>query len=103
MEFDKEPLWEALREVMDPELGINIVDLGLVYEVHVHEGGHVEVVMTMTTPACPLSSYFKNVIPLTLSGKVKEIGTVSVEIVWEPRWEPQMMTENAKKLLGWAR
>lgn len=102
MQFDTKPLWDALREVIDPELGINIVDLGLVYEVNVFPGGDVQVVMTMTTPACPLNSYFKRAIPLVLSQKVKEIGAVCVDIAWEPRWQPQMMSENARKMLGWA-
>lgn len=103
MELDTGRLWDALREVIDPELGVNIVDLGLVYEVNAFPSGDVQIVMTLTTPACPLSAYFKRAIPLILSRKVKEIGTVSVDIVWEPRWEPQMMSQSARKMLGWAR
>lgn len=94
------PVWEALKEVKDPELGVNIVDLGLVYEVKV-DLGHVDVKMTMTTPACPLSSYFQEVIPRVLREKVEEIGSVSIQFIWNPPWRPEMMSEAAKSQLGW--
>lgn len=99
--IDTQPVWEALKEVIDPELGVNIVDLGLVYDVEV-EQGHVDIVMTLTTPACPLGSYFERVIPAAVRSRVKEIGSVAVRIVWEPRWTPEMMRDEAKQALGWA-
>lgn len=102
MTIDTRPVWDALKEVIDPELGVNIVDLGLVYDVKVDQG-HVDVVMTLTTPACPLGSYFERVIPAAVSGRVKEVGSVSVRIVWEPRWTPQMMSDEAKTSFGWTR
>lgn len=97
-----EEITDALKDVIDPELGVNIVDLGLVYDVRVDQG-HVEVVMTLTTPACPLSAYFKQVIPAAVGKRVPEIGSVSVRVVWEPRWTPEMMSQEAKKALGWTR
>lgn len=101
MTIDTQPIWDALKDVLDPEIGVNIVDLGLVYEVNVDQG-HVEVVMTLTTPACPLSSYFEQVIPRVVSNRVVEIGSVGVRFVWDPRWGPEMMSDEAKKTLGWA-
>lgn len=102
MTLETQAIWDALKMVNDPELGVNIVDLGLVYDVKVENGG-VEVVMTMTTPACPLSSYFERAVPLAVTSRVKEVGWVSVRLVWEPRWHPGMMSEAAKRALGWVR
>jgi len=102
IQIDPQPVWDALKSVVDPELGINIVDLGLVYDVRVDQG-HAEVVMTLTTPACPLGAYFKQVIPAAVGKRVPEIGSVSVRVVWEPRWTPEMMSQEAKKALGWTR
>lgn len=99
--INTDSIWTALKEVIDPELGVNIVDLGLVYEVNVHDNGFVEVEMTLTTPACPLSSYFERVIPITVSNKVNEVGSVLVTITWNPPWQPQMMSDEAKRQMGW--
>ncbi|WP_210748086.1 metal-sulfur cluster assembly factor [Actinomadura latina] len=98
---DTQLLREMLREVLDPELGVNIIDLGLVYGVGVTDGV-AQVRMTMTTPACPLSGYFEDTIRAALWGApgVREVET---EIVWEPVWEPEMMTDAAKDMLGWRR
>lgn len=102
MTIDAQAVWAALKEVIDPEIGINIVDLGLVYDIHVDPSGHLEVVMTLTTPACPLSSYFERLIPHVVTEKVPEVGSVGIRFVWDPVWNPQMMSDEAKKSLGWA-
>ena len=89
-----------LQEVIDPELGVNIVDLGLIYELNI-SGGAVSVAMTMTTPACPLGPY--------LTGQVESaiwpldgISAVDVRVVWDPPWNPEeMMSDAAKSELGW--
>ncbi len=89
---------EKLREVLDPELGVSIVDLGLVYGVDV-EKGEARVRMTFTTPACPLLGYIVN----DVESKVRElkgISSVQVQFVWEPRWTPERMSPAAKKQLG---
>ena len=92
---------ELLREVIDPELGINIVDLGLLRGVSVAPGGAVRVVTTLTTPACPLGPYITEQITDLLS-QVTTITGVDVEVVWSPPWDPDRdMTEHAKDLLGW--
>jgi metal-sulfur cluster biosynthetic enzyme len=94
---------ELLREVIDPELGINIVDLGLLRGVAVAPGGTVRVVTTLTTPACPLGPYITEQITDLLS-QVTTITDVEVEVVWSPPWDPDRdMTEHAKELLGWRR
>jgi metal-sulfur cluster biosynthetic enzyme len=91
---------DALRRVVDPEIGINIVDLGLVYSVDVHDR-HVHVAMTMTTPACPLHTYISQNAQATIRQLVPEVASVQVEMVWDPPWSPAMMSEAAKQQLGW--
>lgn len=89
----------ALRQVVDPELGINIVDLGLVYHIEVHDT-RVQVTMTMTTPACPLSAYLKERVEAVLRQQVPDIQSVEVQLVWDPPWRPTMMSEAAREQLG---
>jgi metal-sulfur cluster biosynthetic enzyme len=99
----EETVTELLREVIDPELGINIVDLGLVREVAVSPSGAVGIVMTLTTPACPLGPYITEQIT-DLIGQVVPVTSVDVEVVWSPPWDPDRdMTGHAKQLLGWRR
>jgi len=95
-----ERVWKVLREVVDPELGINIVDLGLVYDVAI-ENGTARVAVTMTTPACPLHAYVLEAIESVLRRKVPQIHEVDVRLVWEPPWHPDMMSPEAKRQLGW--
>ena len=92
---------ELLHEVIDPELGINIVDLGLLRGVAVAPGGAVRVVTTLTTPACPLGPYISEQINDVLS-QVVTITDVDVEVVWSPPWDADRdMSEQAKQQLGW--
>jgi metal-sulfur cluster biosynthetic enzyme len=90
----------ALRRVIDPEIGINVVDLGLVYEVRT-QGGHVHVVMTMTTAACPLGESIARQAQTAIQQHVGGVTSVSVDLVWEPVWQPSMMSEAARERLGW--
>lgn len=89
---------EALRHVVDPELGINIVDLGLVYRIEVHDA-RVRVVMTMTSRACPLGDYLKDLVDSTITGLVRGVQDVEVVFVWEPPWNPDMMSAQARRQL----
>ncbi len=91
---------DALREVEDPEVGINIVDLGLIYGIEVEEGRAI-VEMTMTTPACPLFSALESRIREAIQGKIPEIREVEVRLVWEPPWGPERMSPEARRQLGW--
>jgi metal-sulfur cluster biosynthetic enzyme len=94
----EEEVREALREVIDPELGINIVDLGLVYEVEVDDD-RVEVLMTLTTPGCPFGSIFDEMVRQEV-GAVEGVNEVNVELTFEPSWTPEEMTEEARNELG---
>jgi len=94
-----EPVREALRRVIDPELGWNIVDLGLVYEVAAEEGGIVHITMTTTTPGCPATNYLKRGAGEAASD-VPGIEFVDVDLTYEPRWVPEMMSPEAKAHFG---
>ena len=91
-------MMERLGEVYDPELGINIVDLGLVFDVRYNEGG-AHVVMTLTTPGCPMHDMMVGGVERALK-ELPEVRSVQVEVVWEPRWTPHMMSDKAKDELG---
>jgi metal-sulfur cluster biosynthetic enzyme len=98
-----EALRELLREVIDPEIGINIVDLGLVYDVGLSGDGVASVRMTLTTPGCPLGGYIDDEIRDILWG-APGVADIDVRIVWDPPWDPdEMMSDWAKDQLGWRR
>jgi len=92
---------ELLGDVIDPELGVDIVNLGLVYDVHTDAGG-VVVRMTLTTPGCPLGAYLDDEVSRCLAQLPGNPDT-SVDLVWDPPWSPTMMTDEAKRMLGWRR
>jgi metal-sulfur cluster biosynthetic enzyme len=96
----EQDILHRLRDVVDPEIGLNIVDLGLVYSVEVDKENHVRVKMTLTTPGCPMheaiSAWAQRALA-TLPG----VSGASVEVVWDPPWNPAMMTDLAKEQLGW--
>ena len=90
---------EALREVIDPELGVNIVDLGLVYRVDVDDDV-ARITMTMTSPACPLRDYLQDLVESAVTALVADAQRVIVEIVTEPPWTADLMSEAARRQLG---
>ena len=90
----------ALRQVIDPEIGLDIVSLGLVYGIEV-TGSRVRVDLTMTTPACPLGEHIANDARVRIMA-VDGVTQVDVELVWEPRWTPERMSKEAKEALGWS-
>jgi len=90
---------EALKKVFDPEIPVNIYELGLIYDVDIQEGGKVQVKMTLTSPGCPVAGS----LPGEVKAKVEAVpGVVSAEIdlVWDPAWNPSMMSEAARLQLG---
>ncbi|MGQ9630414.1 MAG: metal-sulfur cluster assembly factor [bacterium] len=91
---------DVLRECYDPEIPVNIVDLGLVYDVRV-EGDNVSVDMTLTAPGCPLHSFIAQDVRQKLQG-LDGVKEARVNVVWEPRWTPDKMSDAAKKILGFA-
>ncbi len=97
---NSEEIVGVLRELIDPELGVNVVDLGLVYSAKLDDG-RVEVVMTMTTPTCPLSAFLADMARALLHQKFPQAREVNVELVWDPPWDPEMMSPQAREKLGW--
>ncbi len=91
----------ALHEVIDPEIGINIVDLGLVYEASIEEDGSAHVRMAMTSPTCPLGEVIARDVEASVRRHHPEVTTVEVEIVEEPAWSPDRMSDDARSALGW--
>lgn len=93
----KDIVMNKLRTVMDPELHINIVDLGLIYDV-VIKGNEVRVIMTLTTPGCPLAPVIDKLIKKALSELKAD--SVTIELVWEPAWSVRRMSDEGKLQLG---
>jgi metal-sulfur cluster biosynthetic enzyme len=91
----------ALRSVEDPEAGMNIVDLGLVYAI-VAEPGRVRVEMTMTSPACPVGPYLVDEAAAAIRTLAAEGTEISVDLVWEPPWTPERMSADARSRFGWS-
>jgi len=99
MTLDKNTVLEALKQVYDPELGVNVVDLGLVYDLNITEDGNISVTMTLTTPGCPMHD--------TISGGVRSrlqnlpgVKNVQVRVVWDPPWTPDRITPAGREALG---
>ncbi len=98
-QLTKKDVIDMLYNVVDPEIGMDIVSLGFIYAVEVDKENRVKIVMTLTTPGCPLN------VPIQedIKGKLEEIGAtdVIIDIVWDPPWNPSMMSDDAKsRLLG---
>jgi metal-sulfur cluster biosynthetic enzyme len=90
---------EALRHVIDPEIGVNVVDLGLVYRIEV-AGARVRITMTMTSPACPLADYLKDLAMSAIRRHVRDVLDVDIDLVSKPPWSPDMMSDEARRQLG---
>jgi metal-sulfur cluster biosynthetic enzyme len=99
-EATPDEILDALRSVYDPEIGINIVDLGLIYDVIKNEEGQVDVKMTLTSPACPLGPVIIDQVQY-IAGRLPGVENTTVEFVWVPPWDPrEMASEEAKAELG---
>ncbi len=95
----KQAVIEMLATVTDPEIPVNIYELGLIYEVEINADGDARVVMTLTTPNCPVAESMPGEVEDRV-GSVPGIRSVSVELVWDPPWTPDRMSEAAKLELG---
>lgn len=97
-EISKDQVIDILKTVIDPEIGINIIDIGLVYDVSIKDKV-IKITMTLTTPGCPMhgsiTDWVQRVITKTIPGS-----TVYVNLVWEPKWSPEKMSDEAKQQLG---
>ena len=95
----KEDVIAAIRECYDPEIPVNIYDLGLIYDVHVSENSKVDLVMTLTSPHCPVAE----ILPAQVKSRVEMVegvDEVELELTWDPPWSPDNMSEEAKLELG---
>ncbi len=96
----KEAVTEQLKTIIDPELNFNIIDLGLVYYVAIDQDKSlVTITMTLTTPGCPLSFVFEEWIPEAVK-KVEGVKGVKIDLVWEPAWDPDKISDEIKEEMG---
>ena len=97
---DHDSVLAAIATVIDPEAGMNIVDLGLVYGVDVDDD-RVAVTMTMTTPTCPVGDYLRDSVRDAIRDRFPSLATVDVELTFEPPWTPDRMSDAARAKFGW--
>jgi FeS assembly SUF system protein len=90
---------EALKTVFDPEIPVNIYEMGLIYDIDLLDEGAVKVKMTLTSPGCPVAGTLPGEVQAKVQG-VPGVGAVDVELVWDPTWNPSMMSEAARLELG---
>lgn len=94
-----EQIRQALYTVYDPELGVNIMDLGLVYGIDLSEEGYVTLTMTLTTPGCPMQEAISEGVGVALQD-IEGLTAGEIRLVWDPRWEPSKMTVEGRRQLG---
>ncbi|ESQ15110.1 MAG TPA: SUF system Fe-S cluster assembly protein [Chromatiaceae bacterium] len=95
----REPIIAALRQVHDPEIPVNIYDLGLIYTIDIADNGNVNIDMTLTAPACPVAGMMPVMVKDAVQ-KVEGVGEIKVELVWDPPWTQEKMSEEALLSLG---
>ena len=95
----RQNLIATLRTIYDPEIPVNIFDLGLIYLIDIDPDGHIEIEMTLTAPGCPVAGTFPGVVEERL-GEVPGVNDVHVELVWEPAWSMDQLPDEAKLELG---
>lgn len=96
---------EAVREILrknvhDPEIGINVVDLGLIYDIQVSNGNTVNIKMTLTSPGCPVGPQIISAAQTYVHRAYPDLAAINVHVVWDPLWNPEMMSQEAKDMLG---
>lgn len=92
-------VYKALAEVYDPEIPINIVDLGLIYKVDIDDNNNVDIDMTFTTKGCPMHVFIREQAKASVE-KIDGIGNVNVNLVWEPQWTPEMISKEVRERLS---
>jgi metal-sulfur cluster biosynthetic enzyme len=95
----KEEIYQVLQQCYDPEIPVNIVELGLIYDVQI-EGGKVAVKMTLTAPGCGMGGMIAGQARQKILDNIDGVEEATVDLVWDPPWEPSMMSEEAKQKLG---
>lgn len=96
---DRPAVEDAIRQVHDPEIPVNIYDLGLIYTLDIHKDGSVAIEMTLTAPACPVAGEMPQQVAEAVAG-AEGVGEVQVTLTWDPPWTPERMSEDAKLALG---
>ena len=96
--IDKSEIVESLKTIHDPELPVNIYDLGLIYDINISKGNNVFIKMSLTSPGCPVAGELPKQVADELT-KIKNIGLIEVELVWDPPWTKERMSEDAKLAL----
>ncbi|MCP5468862.1 MAG: SUF system Fe-S cluster assembly protein [Deltaproteobacteria bacterium] len=89
----------ALKDCYDPEIPVNIFELGLIYDIDIHENKHVDLLMTLTSPMCPVAESLPHEVEEKVNA-IPEINSTKVELTWEPPWSPEKMSEAAKLQLN---
>ena len=95
----EDPVIEALREVYDPEIPVNLYDLGLIYDINIEADGAVNIEMSLTAPGCPVAGEMPGQVAEAVA-QVPGTGRVTVHLVWDPPWTPERMSEDARLALG---
>ena len=95
---NEEAIIEEIKKVFDPEIPVNIYDLGLIYNLDIDKNNNIAIKMTLTTPNCPVAGSMPESVGKAVS-KIEGISSIKVELVWEPKWTKDMMTEDAKLAL----
>ncbi|MDL2223257.1 iron-sulfur cluster assembly protein [Bacteroidales bacterium OttesenSCG-928-M11] len=95
----EEEIVKMLKTVYDPEIPVNVYDLGLIYEIDINDEKDVTIMMTLTAPGCPLADFIVEDVKMKVES-IKEIKSVTVNLVWEPEWNKDLMSEEAKVELG---
>jgi metal-sulfur cluster biosynthetic enzyme len=97
--YTKDELFQAISTVIDPEVGFNLVEMGLIYDASSDDEGNVKVTMTLSTKACPLHQMILQWVKEAVE-KLPNVKEVDIEVVWEPEWNISMADDNVKKALG---
>lgn len=97
--IDMAEVTEKLKDVYDPEIGVNVVDLGLIYKLEEPEEGLLHIEMTMTTPGCPAHDTISDAVEWA-AAQAFGVGLVTVDVVWDPPWNPDLMSDEAKEFLN---
>ena len=91
----KDKVIAEIKKIYDPEIPVNIYELGLIYNINVDEKNNVKIDMTLTTPNCPVAESLPNEVKNSIK-EIKEVKDVDLKLVWEPPWDKSMMSESAK-------
>ena len=98
-DIDENAIIDAISTVYDPEIPVNVYELGLIYAVNIHDDGRIDIEMTLTAPNCPSAQELPNMVKTAVE-KVPNVKTVEVEIVWDPPWDVSRMSDEARLTLN---